>query len=156
MLPDRLPYPQPTSDAASRVMKGNRKKNTRPEVQLRSVLHALGLRFRKHYRIVLPDLPSFEGDIVFPRQQLVVLVDGCFWHQCPKHSNVPRVNTEYWKPKLERNVQRDRRIDAALQAAGWTVFRVWEHEPPTDAAARIRHRISETGQRGSEREIPAG
>lgn len=66
--------------------------------------------------------------MVFTRARLAVFVDGCFWHQCPEHGNVPRANGSYWRPKLKRNVARDRAVDAALAAAGWQVLRIWEHD----------------------------
>ena len=129
--------PRPTSAFASRVAKGNVKRNTRPEVRLRSALHRAGMRFRKHYRVSLPGRRAPECDIVFPRQRVAVLVDGCFWHQCPQHSNVPVANAAYWVPKLRRNVDRDRRTDAALADAGWIVIRVWEHQDPAEAAEQV-------------------
>jgi DNA mismatch endonuclease (patch repair protein) len=64
-------------------------------------------------------------------------VDGCFWHRCPEHGSDPRRNGEFWRRKLDANVARDERVDAALAAAGWTVLRVWEHEPAGSAADRI-------------------
>jgi DNA mismatch endonuclease (patch repair protein) len=66
-----------------------------------------------------------------------VFLDGCWWHRCPEHGSTPRSNTDYWRPKLEGNVHRDRRVDAALAMAGWTVIRVWEHENPDAASARV-------------------
>lgn len=115
------------------IMRGNRKKDTRPEVGLRSALHGRGLRFRKDFPI-----PTGEGvvrvDIAFPRQRLVVFVDGCFWHSCPDHGNAPRANAAYWRIKLSRNVARDRAQEAALADLGWRVMRVWEHVSSHDAA----------------------
>jgi DNA mismatch endonuclease (patch repair protein) len=116
-------------------MQGNRGRDTRPEVALRSALHAQGLRFRKH----VPPVPGLRcrADVVFPRQRVAVFVDGCFWHRCPDHGVSPKTNSPYWKAKLDRNVARDRRNDAALAAAGWTIVRVWEHEPTPIATARV-------------------
>jgi DNA mismatch endonuclease (patch repair protein) len=68
---------------------------------------------------------------------VAVFVDGCFWHRCPDHGTRPRTNVGYWRAKLDRNVERDRANDAALAAARWRVVRVWEHEDPAEAAARI-------------------
>jgi len=64
-------------------------------------------------------------------------VDGCFWHRCPEHGTSPRSNSDYWRAKLDRNVARDQRVDAALSQAGWRSVRVWEHEDPGEAAAHI-------------------
>jgi DNA mismatch endonuclease (patch repair protein) len=74
-------------------------------------------------------------DVVFTRARFAVFVDGCFWHCCPTHGNVPRANTAYWQPKLARNVARDLEVNAALSLEGWFVLRIWEHED-IDAVAR--------------------
>jgi DNA mismatch endonuclease (patch repair protein) len=118
-------------------MLGNRRADTKPEVRLRSALHALGLRFRKDLPLRLPDGARARPDIVFTRARVVVHCHGCFWHRCPIHATNPRANADYWAPKLAANVERDERVDAALRAAGWTVIRVWEHEDPVDAALRV-------------------
>jgi DNA mismatch endonuclease (patch repair protein) len=78
-------------------------------------------------------------DIVFTRARLAIFVDGCFWHCCPQHGNVPRTNTDYWRPKLARNVTRDRVVSEALEAAGWRVLRAWEHEQTEHVADRVEH-----------------
>jgi len=118
-------------------MRRNPRRDTKPEVALRSVLHRSGLRFRKDLPIRTSDR-TVRPDIVFTRARLAVFVDGCFWHQCPLHGNVPRANTAYWGPKLARNVGRDRAVDEALAGAGWTVLRAWEHERATEVAERVR------------------
>lgn len=138
----REAYPAPSSPAASRVMQANKKRDTKPEVSLRSALHRAGLRFRKDRRVTVPGRRAIAVDIVFPRQRLAVFVDGCFWHQCPEHSNVPRANRSYWEPKLRRNVERDREIDAALVAEGWRVIRIWEHQPLEDSLSRIASELA--------------
>lgn len=132
----RVPYPAPTSAAVTAVMKGNRSRDTRPEVRLRSELHRRGLRFRKDYVIQL-DGRRIRADIVFTRQRLAVFVDGCFWHGCPQHGRRPRSNAEYWAAKLARNAERDRMANDALVAAGWRVLRLWEHENPEEAASSV-------------------
>jgi DNA mismatch endonuclease (patch repair protein) len=137
-----LPYPEPTSAAVSRRMRRNLKTDTKPEQALRSIIHRQGYRFRKHYPIRTPDR-LIKPDIVFPRLRLAVFVDGCFWHCCPIHGNEPRANTDYWKPKLRHNVERDREVDRALKEAGWTVLRVWEHEDPHAVAARIAEALTQ-------------
>jgi DNA mismatch endonuclease (patch repair protein) len=129
-------YPNPTSPAVTAVMRGNRKVDTGPERQVRSLLHASGYRYRTNHRLDLPGA-RVRPDIVFTRRRLAVFIDGCFWHRCPEHGTSPRANTHYWGPKLERNVARDQRVDQALRAAGWTVLRIWEHVPPAEAAAQI-------------------
>ena len=129
-------YPVPSSPAVTAVMRGNRKRDTRPEVAVRSALHRRGLRFRKDVPLRAGDL-RVRADIVFPRRRLVVFVDGCFWHRCPDHGTSPRANTAYWGPKLDRNVERDRLQGEALRADGWTVVRAWEHEDPAAVADAV-------------------
>lgn len=131
-----LEYPSPTSPAVTAVMRGNRRADTGPERQVRSLLHASGYRYRTNYRLDVPGA-RVRPDIVFTRRRLAVFIDGCFWHRCPEHGTSPRANTHYWTPKLERNVARDQRVDQALRAAGWTVLRIWEHVGPAEAAALV-------------------
>ena len=130
-----VPYPEPSSAAATKIGKANRRSDTKPEVLLRSALHRRGLRFRKDLLVRCGDV-KVRPDIVFSRARVAVFVDGCFWHGCPEHQHVPRRNREYWVPKLAANVERDRRADAALTAGGWTVIRIWEHDG-VDAAASL-------------------
>lgn len=132
-----LPYPKPTSSGVSQRMRQNRRRDTRPEMALRRELHRNGLRFRVDMPIRLPGR-IVRPDIVFTRARLAVFVDGCFWHCCPAHGNIPRANGNYWRPKLERNVSRDRIVDRALSAEGWNVIRAWEHEAARDAANRVQ------------------
>lgn len=131
------PYPIPTSPAVSAVMRANLRVDTKPEVAIRKALHALGLRFRKDYPIVIQGI-RIRPDIAFTRQRLAVFVDGCFWHQCPEHGHRPRSNMHYWLPKLERNVARDRRNNELLKTTGWTVLRFWEHVPASEAVLQVR------------------
>lgn len=78
-----------------------------------------------------------RADIVFARAKVAVFMDGCFWHGCPEHFVPPRSNTEYWGPKIARNMERDRETTERLEALGWTVMRFWEHEDPLEAAGTI-------------------
>jgi DNA mismatch endonuclease, patch repair protein len=143
---DRLPYPHPTSAAATAVMRGNRRSNTKPEVLVRSLLHRSGYRFRRNLSIETDGL-RVRPDIVFVRQRLAIFIDGCFWHCCPEHGNAPLVNTSYWGPKLERNVLRDRRVDECLRQAGWMALRIWEHIPPMEAASQIVEALEQLKER---------
>lgn len=131
-----VPYPEPTSAAATTIGKGNRRVDTRPERRLRSALHARGLRFRKDLYVREGDV-RVHIDIAFTRRRIAVFLDGCFWHGCPDHGTAPRSNSGYWGPKLAANQARDRRVDAALGEAGWLVLRAWEHEPVEEAADRV-------------------
>jgi DNA mismatch endonuclease (patch repair protein) len=72
-------------------------------------------------------------------------VDGCFWHGCPHHYVASKSSKEYWSPKIQRNRERDRRQTAALESAGWTVLRIWEHESAADAADRVVAALAPSG-----------
>ena len=117
-------------------MKANRRADTKPELALRSALHALGYRYRKDFRLDLP-ARRVRPDIAFTARKVAVFVDGCFWHACPDHGSQPKNNEWYWSPNLARNVERDRAADAALAQAGWIVVRLWEHVPVTEAVALV-------------------
>ena len=122
-------------------MRSNRRRDTGPELALRRLLHAAGLRYRvdapirTERRLVRPD-------VVFTRRRLAVFVDGCFWHQCPEHGTRPKDPTGYWTPKLQRNVERDRETTEAPEQAGRVVLRTWEHVPPVDAAAQVIRQVA--------------
>jgi DNA mismatch endonuclease (patch repair protein) len=115
-----------------RNMQANRSRDTKPELRIRSLLHARGLRFRVNRR-PLPEV-RLTADIVFTRARVAVFVDGCWWHKCPEHYKPPGRNADYWLPKVERNVRRDLEIDQLLREAGWTVIRAWEHQDPAEVA----------------------
>jgi DNA mismatch endonuclease, patch repair protein len=136
-------YPHPTSAATSAVMKANRKRDTGPEMSIRRLLHARGLRYRVHHRLTA-GLVTVRPDIVFLRRRVAVFIDGCFWHSCPQHGTRPKANTSYWEPKLARNRARDVLVNDALAAAGWRVLRIWEHELPIDAADRVIAAIADS------------
>jgi len=113
-------------------LRSRRTKDTKPEVQLRSAVHAAGLRFRKHQSVA----PRCTPDFVLRRWHIAVFVDGCFWHGCPDHS--PRFrgpNAHLWEEKLAANRARDARNTATALEAGWRVVRVWECEVRRDVAA---------------------
>jgi DNA mismatch endonuclease (patch repair protein) len=84
-----------------------------------------------------------KPDFTFPRERLVVFVDGCFWHRCPIHATYPKNNSEFWENKLEGNKRRDRFVSRRLRASGWHVMRIWEHEfkRPDLVAAKIQRNL---------------
>lgn len=110
-------------------------------MEIRSLLHAAGLR----YRVDARPLSEWRrrADLVFPRSHTAVFVDGCFWHGCPDHRTPPKANASWWRAKIARNRERDAETDEHLRAAGWTVIRVWEHEDPAEAAARIAEVVTQ-------------
>ena len=139
-----LPATPAASDSATRrAMQGNKRVDTAPEINLRRALHASGLRFRKDFVVRVADAKA-KADIVFTRRRLVVFIDGCFWHGCPTHCRMPSRNRDYWEAKIGRNRERDDQVTAALEAAGWRVVRIWEHEPIEQAVARVRAALSAT------------
>ena len=110
-------------DRRSRMMASIKASDTLPERIVRSHLHRAGLRFR----LQDPSLPG-RPDVVLRRWRVVIFVNGCFWHshpQCPR-STTPSSNRTFWRQKLGRTVQRDRRNNATLRRMGWRVFTVWE------------------------------
>jgi DNA mismatch endonuclease (patch repair protein) len=129
-------YPFTADPGRAANMRGNRRADTKPELALRAALFAMGYRYRKDLRLDLP-ARRVRPDIAFTRRRVAVFVDGCFWHACPEHGSKPKSNEWYWSPKLTKNVERDRAVDDALTAAGWTVLRLWEHVPLPDAVAAV-------------------
>lgn len=108
-----------------------RSRDTKPEMRVRRVLHAAGLRYRLYDRR-LPGVP----DLVFPSRRIVVFVHGCFWHRHSECSaaRLPKSRQEFWVAKLAGNVERDKRKQAELEAQGWTVLVIWECETKNAAA----------------------
>ena len=100
-------------------------KDTHPEKRVRSLLHRLGFRFRIHRR----DLPG-TPDIVLPGRKTVIFVHGCFWHchEGCKDAGIPKTNTNFWKEKLNKNVERDKKNSDGLKRMGWNVVEIWECE----------------------------
>lgn len=127
-------------------MQLQRTRDTAPELALRRILHAHGLRYRVDRAPILES--RRRADIVFTRLRIAVYVDGCFWHGCPQHGTHPKSNTVWWDEKIERNRARDAETNRSLAEAGWLVVRVWEHEDPRSAAENvydiIRSRIATT------------
>lgn len=116
-------------------MQSNKSRDTKPELALRSAVHALGLR----YRVSAKPLAGLRrtADLVFPRAKVAVFLDGCFWHGCPEHHTVASANATFWAEKVQSNRARDRNTDDRLADAGWVSVRVWEHEDPRAAARHV-------------------
>ena len=115
-------------------MQQQRTRDTAPEVTLRRLLHARGLRYRVQRRL----LDSRRSmDIVFGPARVVVDVRGCYWHGCADHCRLPTVNRDWWVQKIARNRARDADTEVRLKDAGWYVEVVWEHEDMRVAAERI-------------------
>lgn len=129
----------PSSAGVSERMARVRRRDTAPELELRSELHRRGLRYRVDRR-PLKGVPS-RADLVFGPAKVAVYVDGCFWHSCPEHGTMPRSNEAFWQEKLARNQERDATVNELLADAGWTVVRIWEHEDIDAAADRVESAV---------------
>ena len=116
-------------------MVANRRRDTKPELQVRQLLHAAGLRYQVDAAPVAEH--RWRADVVFSRRHIAVFIDGCFWHSCPLHGTTPKTNADYWTPKLAGNRARDVEVTTALEASGWKVLRYWEHESPEHIARAI-------------------
>ena len=137
----------PSSHEASRRMARVRQKGTRAEIDLRKVLCARGLRYR--LQVALLKKPRRVADIVFPSARIAVFVDGCFWHGCPEHASWPKSNANFWREKIETNRSRDADTDRRLDALGWKVVRIWEHEEASEAANRIAELVDARKKNGT-------
>ena len=135
-----------TREQRSRNMAAIRGKNTKPEIRVRSALHALGYRFRLHRK----DLPG-KPDIVLPKHHLIIFVHGCFWHShsCRYGSVVPATRAEFWSAKRAGTVDRDAKKQENLKALGWRVVNVWECETKDSdvLADMLKKRLAENEPR---------
>lgn len=115
--------PRERSERMSRV----RGRDTKPEMKVRRLVHAMGYRYRLHRG----DLPG-KPDLVFPGRKKVIFVHGCFWHRHPdkkcKLARLPKSRLDFWKPKLEGNQRRDHQTQNRLRELGWEFLVVWECE----------------------------
>lgn len=129
-----------SSAANRRSMRGNRSRDTKPELALRRLVHAQGLR----YRVAAKPLPKMRrtADLLFRPAKVAVFVDGCFWHGCPEHFVPPKTNLGYWEKKIGGNVQRDHDTDSRLSEEGWLVLRFWAHQDPEECAETVVQTVS--------------
>ncbi|MDP1693296.1 MAG: very short patch repair endonuclease [Burkholderiaceae bacterium] len=120
-----------TTPSRSALMQRVGRKDTAPELLVRSYLHARGLRFRLHDKR-LPGTP----DLSLPKRSTVVFVNGCFWHghDCRHGVVAARRNADYWTAKIDDNRRRDRRKRDQLRTLGWHVEVVWECECRSERA----------------------
>ncbi|MCL4485084.1 MAG: DNA mismatch endonuclease Vsr [Nitrospirae bacterium] len=106
----------------SRMMRGIRSGNTKPEIFIRKGLHREGFRYRLHD-------PKVTGhpDLVFPKYHAVLFIHGCFWHghDCSLF-RYPETRKEFWEEKIRRNRKRDADVQKILTDAGWRIGLVWE------------------------------
>lgn len=136
--------PRASSESIRTRMTLVKRRDTRPETALRSLLHRAGYRFRVDCSPAVG--VRSRADIVFRGASVAVFVDGCFWHGCPKHGTWPKANAAFWRTKIESNRRRDAETTVCLRRLGWRVVRVWEHETPENAAERIQAVLRAAGQ----------
>ncbi|HET8573973.1 MAG TPA: very short patch repair endonuclease [Edaphocola sp.] len=115
--------PIPAKESTSRTMSSIKGKDTKPELILRKELWHSGIKgYRLHWKKV-PGRP----DIAFPGKKLGIFVNGCFWHRCPEcNLPMPRSNSDFWRNKFEKNIERDNRKIEQLKDLGWKVITIWE------------------------------
>jgi len=117
--------PVSSSEAITKSMKSNKSKGTNPELIVRKQLRESGY---PGYRLNWKKAPG-KPDICYPGKKIAIFVNGCFWHRCPKcNLPLPKSNLDYWKPKFDRNVERDAKEIESLEKGNWTVVVVWECE----------------------------
>jgi DNA mismatch endonuclease (patch repair protein) len=131
--------PKASSETARRVMQGNKGRDTKPELRVRRLVHALGLRYQVNARPE-PELRR-TADLLFRREKVAIMIDGCYWHGCPMHFSAPKSNSRFWLDKIERNRVRDRDTTKRFEQTGWLVLRFWEHETPSLAAEEISRTV---------------
>lgn len=131
----RRGVPPPSSEAVAKRMRSQGQRDTGCERAIRHELHSRGLR----YRVDCPPVADLRrrADLVFPREQVAVFVDGCFWHGCPDHGRPTKANAEWWADKIARTRLRDGETTELLEKRGFLVMRIWEHEDAAVAADRI-------------------
>ncbi len=114
-----------TPEQRRRCMQANKSKGTKPELAMGRLLWSCGIRYRKHPRDI-----AGTPDFCIRKYKLAIFVDGEFWHGRDwEHKKASlRSNRDFWVAKIERNIRRDRRVDAELTRRGWTVLRFWESD----------------------------
>ena len=121
-----------TKEQRTRNMKAIKSSHTKMEDFICKLLWKKGLRFRKNVK----NLPG-KPDIAIKKFKIVIFLDSCFWHKCPKHFKRPKSNLEYWDPKIERNVKRDIEVNKFYNDNQWHILRIWEHEFKNNLDATI-------------------
>ncbi|WP_276497589.1 very short patch repair endonuclease [Pontibacter litorisediminis] len=145
-MPRKRKYNKPQApltaqEKVSRYMRGNKAKNTQPELRLRRALWQAGLR---GYRVHWPKAPG-KPDICYPSRRLAIFVHGCFWHRCPYCiPSHPKTNADFWHQKFENNKARDAKYRYMYREAGWKRLVVWEcqlkqSQPSIVALIRVLH-----------------
>lgn len=119
----------------SLIMAAVHSKDTKPELTVRSLVHALGYRFRLH----VASLPG-KPDLVFPGRRKIIFVHGCFWHRHARcrYATSPKTRSDFWQEKFLTNVARDRRTRRELKKLGWSILTVWQCELKNPQKLEVR------------------
>ncbi|MDN3017169.1 very short patch repair endonuclease [Paenibacillus sp. BSR1-1] len=120
-MPDKF-----APEVRSRIMGSIRSTTKLEEIVCKSLWHR-GLRFRRNVRGLFG-----TPDIAIKKYKVVIFLDSCFWHYCPKHGNLPKSNVDYWQRKLYRNVKRDYVVNSYYYENGWNLMRIWDHQVKED------------------------
>lgn len=120
-----------SKEKRSEIMSKIRKTNTKPELLLKNKLKGTYFRYQ-------PKLPG-NPDFAIKSKKIVIFIDGCFWHKCPRCFRPPKSNRKYWRPKIEGNVRRDRRISKEYRLKGWKIIRIWEHQVKEDCDKIVKN-----------------
>jgi len=128
-----------TTKKRSKIMSKIKGKDTKPEIQFRKKLWEKGIRYRINNKKLLG-----KPDIIIKKYKIVIFIDGIFWHGYKWEERKPKIksNREYWIPKIERNIQRDKENNKKLSDEGWQVIRFWEHEIKKDLETCIDRLIN--------------
>lgn len=112
-----------TKEQRSKNMKAIRSTGTSLERKVTNELWNRGYRFRKNFKKLMG-----APDISIKKYKIVIFIDSCFWHSCPRHGSMPSSNIEYWEKKLQRNVKRDKIVNQYYEDLCWNILRIWEHD----------------------------
>ncbi len=140
--------PEPLNEAVAKAMRSNRSKNTKPEKIARRILREKGF---PGYRLNWKKAPG-KPDIAYPGKKIAIFVNGCFWHRCPLcNLPLPKSHLEYWEPKFERNVERDKSNYQKLEAMGWSTVIIWECEIRKDPESALMKALKLLESQGQSR-----
>jgi len=120
----------------SEIMSKIRSKDTKIEIAFRKALWEKGFIYRKNSTKYFG-----KPDLVLRKYKIVIFIDSCFWHNCPKHGYLPKSNLGYWRKKLERNKERDKEVNKYYKRSGWKIYRIWEHEFKKKDAENIVNKL---------------
>jgi DNA mismatch endonuclease (patch repair protein) len=107
----------------SEIMSKVKSKDSKIETLFRKELWKRGFRYRKN-----PTNYFGKPDLVLKKYRTVIFIDSCFWHGCKKHCRLPATRKKYWVKKIERNKQRDRKVNSYYKKSDWKIIRIWEHQ----------------------------